>query len=775
MPKAFVVYPTYRVENNKAFVYLFGKMETGESFLTINEFVPYFYIKQSDLPKTRQLFTLNTEQPSPEKKDFAGNALVRINLAVPAEVPPLRDKLEDHGITTYEADIRFPYRFMIDKGIKGSMVIKGTSTKGTFVDRVYKNPDFAPATWTPKLKVLSLDIETDPQAKEIYSISLVTDKYEKVLIRSTKKLDKAISYDSERELLEGFKNKIQQLDPDIITGWNLIDFDLKILEKRCKHYKIPFMLGRADWESSLRIYRDFLRDSRAEIPGRMVLDGIHLLKSSFVRMEEYTLDHVSQQVLGENKLIEKEGKGEKIVDYFKNNPQKLVDYNLKDSVLVQNILNKLGVVDLTIQRSLLTGMQLDRVSASVASLDSLYVREAGKHHIVCYNSRYNEKERPITGGYVRDSLPGLYQNIIVLDFKSLYPSIMRTFNIDPWSYVEMDAEQARKQPETFIVAPNGAVFHNREGFLPRIIQELWQQREKARKQKNELARFAIKIHMNSFFGVLANPNCRFFSIAVSNAITHFAQYLIKLTAEKIEEQGYTVIYGDTDSVFVDAKLGSFSKAEALGKQLQAHINDFYVKFIQDTYHRKSFLELELDKVFKHFLMPKIRGSDKGAKKRYAGIVVKDDKDKLVFTGLESVRSDWTELSKQFQETLLWKIFQQEHYDQFIKQFVADLKQGKYDALLVYKKKINKPLAEYIKTTPPHVKAARKLSELKSNLIQYVMTTDGPEPVEAIKHDLDYDHYAEKQLKPVADSILSFMDTDFDTVVSKTKQLHLGEF
>lgn len=771
--RAFVVYPTYRIENEKAFVYLFGKLENNESFLSITKFNPYFYIKTSDLEKAKKVESFEAEETN--YRDFNDEPLSKIILQTPKQVPVLRDNLEEHGIKTYEADVRFAYRFMIDKGIKGSMKLQGNYKKGTYVDRIYENPEISEAEFFPNLKVLSIDIETDPKAKEIYCISLAAGKYKKVLIRSDKKLKNAISYGSERELLEGFKKKIRQLDPDIITGWNVIDFDLKIIERQLKKFKIKFDIGRADWPCSLRIYREFMRDSKAEIPGRVVLDGIHLLKSSFVNLQEYTLDNAARTFLGKEKLIGNENKGQKIVDYFKKDPQKLVDYNLKDSELVLDILKKTGVVELTVQRSLLTGMQLDRVSASVASLDGLYIRETRNKGIICNNSSYADKETPLKGGYVRDSIPGLYEQIVVLDFKSLYPSIIRTFNIDPYSFVDIDGSQAKKSPEKYIVAPNGAVFKNTIGILPGIIQKLWEQREISRKKGDELARYAIKIMMNSIYGVLGNPGCRFFSMEIGNAITHFAQYLIKLAAEKIKEKGYDVIYGDTDSVFVKTNAKTIKDAEKIGEELQKYVNEFYKEFIMEKYKTPSFLELELDKVFKHFLMPKIRGSEKGAKKRYAGIIIKEGKEKLVFTGLEAVRSDWTELAKKFQEELLLKIFNKEKYQEYIKNFIDELSNGKYDALLVYRKKINKPLEEYIKTTPPHVKAARKLEKLTTNLIQYIITIEGPEPIQKIKHKIDYLHYIEKQIKPIADSILSFLDTDFDTVIKNSKQTSLGEF
>jgi DNA polymerase-2 len=201
--------------------------------------------------------------------------------------------------------------------------------------------------------------------------------------------------------------------------------------------------------------------------------------------------------------------------------------------------------------------------------------------------------------------------------------------------------------------------------------------------------------------------------------------------------------------------------------------------VKEKYSRISFFEIQFEKLFKIFLMPKIRGSVKedeggevGAKKRYAGLLIKDGKEEMSFTGMEFVRGDWTDLAKKFQLKLFEMIFNKKEVDKYIREFVSDLKEGKYDDLLVYKKNIKKPLSEYTKTTPPHVKAARMLKRLTSNQIQYVMTTHGPEPIELLKHKPDYEHYVDKQIKPIADTILSVYGKSFDDILKSSTQSKL---
>jgi len=764
--KGFIVYPTYRLVDNKALVYLFGRLENGDSFLTINEFKPYFFIKKEDVEKLKKLKTdVKYAVEESDFRNFKEEKVSKVILNIPRDVPSLRKELEEKKVECYEADIRFVYRFLIDHNIKGTMDIEGNYKKGTHVNRIFQEPKLKPAEYEPKLKVLSVDIETDMNAQEIYCISMVYDHHKKALLVSETEVDNAETFETEKEMLEKFKEVIIGIDPDIITGWNLIDFDLLKIKERFDKYKIEFSIGRAEWPASLRIQSEFFRDSSAEIPGRMALDGIHLLKTSFVRLEDYKLGTAAKVFLNEKKLIDEENKGEEIEIMYKKHPEKLVEYNIKDAQLVLDVLNKNKIIELTIERSLLTGMQLDRVKASIASLDSLYLRETRKRKYVCPSANFNESDEQIKGGFVRDSTPGIYDFIDVFDFKSLYPSIIRTFNIDPLS---MD-------PKGEIKAPNGARFKNTNGILPDLIQHLWEQRDKAKKRKDEIASFAIKIHMNSIFGVTANPTCRFYSLEMANAITHFGQFIVKNTATEIEKLGYKVIYGDTDSVFVETKADNIDEAKKTADKIQKYINDFYEEWTKKNYKRKSFLYLEFDKCFVRFLMPRIRGSEVGAKKRYAGLVIEDGKEKIEFTGLEFVRRDWTDLSKKFQMEMFDRIFHKKEVAEYIKTFVNDLKKGKYDDLLIYRRSIRKSLAEYTKTTPPHVKAARKLGKITSNIISYVMTVNGPEPIQNNKSKIDYEHYIDKQIKPLADSVLVFYNIKFDDILKGNRQTSLFKY
>ena len=761
----FILYPTYRIIDSKSCVLLFGKLENGQSFLTINAFRPYFYIKESDLASLPKEY----EYERTDFKNFNEERLIRIYVDIPSEVPNIRRYLEEHGVECYEADIRFAYRFLIDHNIKSAIEIKSDDyEQNEYIDRVYNEPTIIPAQFKPSLKVFSIDIETSIDGKKLYSIAIYSENFQKVLIVSKKKIKNAVVFKDEESLLEKFKDILIEEDPDIITGWSVIDFDLNFLKDKFKQHKIPFTLGRTNQQCKLKLESDFFRTSKSDFQGRLVLDAIDLLKGSFIQLDNYKLSTAAFHFLKQEKLIDDYNKVEEIESLYKKNPAKLVEYNLNDAKLVLDIIKKTRVLDLAIHRSFLTGMPLDRVNASIASFDSLYLRKLRERDYAAQSVSFKNKETRITGGYVMDSLPGIYENIIILDFKSLYPSIIRTFNIDPLSFV------GKKSGRDLIIAPNRAAFKRIPGLLPEIIEYLMEERERVKRENDELTSYAIKILLNSMFGVMANPSFRFFNTDMANAITHFGQFLIKLTAEEMKKRGYEVIYQDTDSAFIRSSIEKYEDAEIAGRKLAVIMNDFFEKYIRNTYNVKNHLELEFEKVYKMFIMPKIRSTEAGAKKRYAGLRVVNGEEKIEFTGMESKRRDWTDLAKEFQHELLNRIFHGQEIADYVKTFIENVKKGEYDNKLIYRKSLRKNLKSYL-VKSQHLKAAMKLDKIRSNIIEYVITEDGPEPIQNRKHKIDYDHYINKQLKPIADSILIFYNKKFEDMIKGSKQTTLFGF
>ncbi|MBS3065724.1 DNA polymerase II [Candidatus Pacearchaeota archaeon] len=783
--KGFIVYSTYEIIDERTTVQLFGRLENGQSFVTINSLNPYFFVKESNL-KNIEKYLSKYKVEKTELKNFHGDRVVKISAENHRELNKLIQSI--HKIDKYESDIKPHTRFLIDNDILSTLEIEGDYETSEKAGRIYKEPKLRPrdAEFKPKLKVISLDIESNKKLNNLFCIGLSGDSYKKVFFVTDKKLENGISCKNEEEVILKFKDEIIKLDPDIIIGWNVIDFDLKYLESLFKKYKIPFDIGRTNYPARLRIEENYMRSSSADIPGRQVLDGLNLIGDPFLQQapsmrnaqfESYSLEDVSQVILGKGKLMKGDKRHEEIEKLYKNNTQKnhqaLADYNLTDCQLVYEILEKTKTIELATERSELTGMPLDKITSSILAFDSLYIREARKRGFVCPTTHYGDRGERIKGGYVFSSKSGIFNNVLVLDFKSLYPSILCTFNIDPAAHITEKEAKKEKNP---IESPNHEFFKNEEGILPHIIRKLHTAREKYKKEKNELASYAIKTTMNSFWGVLASPSCRFFDLNMANAITGFARWIIQKTAEEIEKKGYKFIYIDTDSCFIETNLEK-EKANQLGKELQDQINKFYKEHIKKLYDRDSYLELQFDKQYLSMMIPQLRmkkgeKEQKAAKKRYAGLVEKDGKEELEITGLEAIRGDWTEAAREFQKELLMRLFKKEQIEPFIKSYVKKIREGKLDEKLVYRKSLRKSVEEYTKTTPPHVKAARLLDKIESKVIEYYITTKGPEPLQKLKHKIDYDHYIEKQIAPIANQILALQNKSLEDIEKSSKQAKL---
>ncbi|VVB80430.1 DNA polymerase [uncultured archaeon] len=790
--KGFIVYPSYDNINDETFIQLFGRLENGESFAVLKKFRPYFFIKESDRKSAEKLlkeYSASFEDDS--GKTFEKESVCKTVCVNQEKLNKSVKQLHEAGIDTFEGDLKPHVRFGIDNDIYSSIEIDGDYESSERVNRIYREPEIKPCKSDVDLKVASVDIESGKEEGNLFCIGLYSKNFKKNFMVSPKKSDAYVACSDEEDCLTKFKQALIELDPDVITGWNVIDFDFDFLKQLFEKHKVSFDLGRTNENARLRIEENFFKNSSMDIPGRVVLDGLNFIKDPFIQeapsikntnFESYTLEEVSSAILGKTKLIKGKHRHHEINELYEKDQKKLAEYNLMDCVLAYEILEKTNAIDLVKERSELTGLPIDKLGGSIAAFDSVYIREARKRGLVSPTTRFGNKEQRIKGGFVMSPKSGIYHNILVLDFKSLYPSIIRTFNIDPASFLH-------KPTKDCIKSPNGACFTNQEGILPMIIQRLHEAREKAKKEKRELSSFAIKIIMNSFFGVLASPNCRYFDLDMANAITNFGQEIIKLTSREIEKMGYEVIYGDTDSVFVSTGLNK-KDSEKEGQIISEKIDAFYAKHVKENYHRKSYLDLEFDKLFLSLIFPQVRvkkvGEDsapkgvssaeqndkeevRGAKKRYAGLVEDNGKEELEITGLEAIRGDWTDAAKNFQRELLLKAFHKEDLVSFIRDYIKMLRAGKMDDKLVYRKSIRKGLQEYTKTTPPHVKAARKLENLESNIIEYYITADGPEPIQKLKHKIDYEHYVEKQIKPIADQVLVLFGKSFEDVIRGSKQ------
>jgi DNA polymerase-2 len=766
MARGFVVQPTYRVRGGVPVVQLYGRLETGEPFLVEDDrFRPYFFAPRG----TEALLTAEPDvrvAPS-ELRDLAGRPLLRVETNVPAAVPRLRERLAAAGHTALEADVRFVYRYLIDHGIRATLGIHSRGVQGDDGLVRFTNPELAGEPADVALRSLSLDLETTPDASRIFAAALAGCGVEEVHVVARRAVTGAIAHPEEPALLQALVARIRALDPDLLLGWNVVDFDLRVLIARCEANSLPCHLGRAHEAPRLLADPGPMRQSRAEVPGRMVLDGIALVRDA-LRLPDYRLDTVARHLLGRGKQIDPDAPdaAQEILRMWREDPEALVAYNLEDARLVPEILAKEGLLDLAVERSRLSGMQLDRVGASIASFDLLYLPELRRRGFVAPSVDAERKQEVLRGGTLLEPRPGLHHRVAVFDFKSLYPSLMRTFSLDPLAHARA-GEGAVDAPNGAgtVTAPNGARFSPTDAILPTVLARFRERREEAKARGERHVDQAIKIMMNAMYGVLGAASCRFFEPAIANAITGFAQQILYWTRDAFEAAGVSVLYGDTDSVFV--QLGRGSDAEQLRGAVETNIGER----IQTAYGVPSQLELELEGVFEHLLLPRVRGGGKGSKKRYAGW----QGGKLVVVGLEAVRRDWPDLAHRLQEGMLERLFTGRDPAPFVRDTVAELRAGARDAELVYVKRVRKGALERYEANAPHVQAARKAGRVPGGVIRYVITRSGPEPVlpgRPLPPAIEHAHYVEKVVRPVAESILEAVGSSFDEAMGAPRQLSL---
>ncbi len=457
---------------------------------------------------------------------------------------------------------------------------------------------------------------------------------------------------------------------------------------------------------------------------------------------------------------------------FAQDKPALATYNLKDCELVTRIFHKTEIMPFLLERSTVNGLPVDRHGGSVAAFGHLYLPRMHRAGYVAPNLG-EVPAHASPGGYVMDSRPGLYDSVLVLDYKSLYPSIIRTFLIDPVGLIE---GMAQPDPEHSTEGFLDAWFSREKHCLPEIVTQIWHGREEAKRRGNKPLSQALKIIMNAFYGVLGTTACRFFDPRLASSITMRGHAIMRQTKALIEAQGYDVIYGDTDSTFVWLKKAhSEDDAARIGRELVSYVNTWWAQSLKQQ-NLTSALELEFETHFCRFLMPTIRGADTGSKKRYAGMIQDGAEQRMVFKGLETVRTDWTPLAQQFQQELYLRIFRNEPYQEFVRETIARLMAGEMDEQLVYRKRLRRPLSEYQRNVPPHVRAARLADEQNVKLgrppqyqnrgtIKYVWTVNGPEPVDYQLSVLDYEHYLTRQIQPVAEGILPFIDDNFATLLT----------
>ena len=492
--------------------------EAGPLKVIVNGQQVVFFIRQQDMPqaKTLLLHFAGVEIKPLELKNFENEAMAGVYFNSQQQFYRGRDILQQNKLRCLEADVRAAERYLTERFLTGPVSIHSDEPAAVLV-----NPRITPDDYRPDLKLMSFDIETDFASDDLFSIAFVTAEHRRVLMLGVDEPandeDNVIEYlNDETALIKRFLEWVQRIDPDVFIGWNVINFDFRFLQKKCDHLKIPFSMGRENASIVWRKAQDESERYFLVIPGRVVLDGIDTLKSATYSFPSFSLENVGHRLLGRGKLIHdpqmngqqnKEDihdplfKAKEIRRQFKEDKKSLAAYNLEDCQLVWDIFEKVDLVNFAIERARLTGLEMDRIGGSVAAFDNLYLPRLHRKGFVAPNIGDYETQHSAPGGYVMNSQPGMHNSVLVLDYKSLYPSIIRTFNVDPYARIA-----ALHEPESDTIPGfDGARFSKTEYILPDIIEELWQARDKAKLDKNKALSQAIKIIMNSFYGVLGTP------------------------------------------------------------------------------------------------------------------------------------------------------------------------------------------------------------------------------------------------------------------------------
>ncbi|MCW8957215.1 MAG: DNA polymerase II, partial [Gammaproteobacteria bacterium] len=390
-----------------------------------------FFILQKDSEQASSILgNLNNVEIKPlQLKNFDQHDIAGVYFKSQQNLYRGRELLQQQNIACFETDIRPTERFLTERFITGPVTL--LPAQSSELNHTLINPRIKPDSYLPTFKILSLDIETAFDTDQLYSIAFLTKDIQRVLMIGEDNDRDFIEFlPNERALLKRFIHYVEKIDPDVFIGWNVINFDFRFLQEKADQLRITFSLGRDNKPISWRQAQSEAEHYFILIPGRVVLDGIDTLKSATHQFDSFSLESVGNQLLGRGKLIKDNQqkhdplyKAKEIKRQFAEDKPALAAYNLQDCQLVWDIFVHSDLVNFAIERSRLTGLEMDRTGGSVAAFDNLYLPRLHRKGYVAPNIGDYHGTLSAPGGYVMDSIPGLYDSVLVLDYKSLYPSI----------------------------------------------------------------------------------------------------------------------------------------------------------------------------------------------------------------------------------------------------------------------------------------------------------------------------------------------------------------
>ena len=701
---------------------------------------------------------------------------LKVTCALPKYISKARGILE-HGFsfpgfnsvafTPFESNLAYTLRFMIDNGVVGCNWLTVPAKKWKRVpaqhcisqcqievDIHYRDIVSHPAEgeWSKiaPLRILSFDIECAgrkgifPDAKVdpvIQIANMVTIQGEsKPFVRNIFTLkscghivgSEIHSSELERDLLANWANFFREVDPDVVTGYNIANFDWPYLLDRADTLKVndfPY-LGRMkrvktvakDTRFSSKAYGT--RDNKeTNLDGRLQIDMIQVIQRDH-KLRSYSLNSVCAHFLGE----QKEDVPHTIITDLQNGDdqtrRRLAVYCLKDAYLPQRLMDKLMVLINYMEMARVTGVPFNYLltrGQQIKVVSQLY-RKAITENLVIPAVKSEGSDEQYEGATVIEPMKAYYADpIATLDFSSLYPSIMMAHNLCYSSLILDNRVIERlglKENEDYVMTPSGDKFvksHQVKGVLPTILEDLISARKKAKADlKKETDPFkravldgrqlALKISANSVYGFTGATVGKLPCLQISSSVTAFGRQMIEFTKQCVENKytianGYKhnaqIIYGDTDSVMVRFGTSDLKEAMDLGREAAEYVTSKFIKPIN----------LEFEKVYWPYLLIN--------KKRYAGVYwTKPDKyDKMDTKGIETVRRDNCRLVQTVIDTCLRLLLIDKNVNkaiEYAKQTIADLLQNKVDlSQLVITKALSKSGEEYA-GKQAHVELAERM-------------------------------------------------------------------
>ncbi len=814
---------TYKIENNIPVIHIFSKLPDGRHVCILDDsFKPYFWIipkyemlnevkiKLLKLEASKDNQIIKVSNIETYDKNFLGNTVVALKVFVnlPSDVPIIKDIVKKWDIigSVNEYDILFVRRYLIDKKI---IPLSLTEATGEFIPhglrvQAFKAAEVKPSTEDSinELKVISYDIETYnpmgkailPEKHPIVMISLYSEELKKVITwkRFKTDLDYIEFVNSEAELINRFVQLIKFHNPDIIVGYYSDGFDLPYIKSRAELLKVKLDLG---WDNS-EVEIEKGMTNKAQITGITHIDifrYISKILGKTLEAESLTLNKVALELLGEGKY---ETNIQDLAKVWDKNPEDLevfCKYNIQDSILTFRLMQKmLPNISEMVKIVGLPLYDINRIGYSQLVEWYLLRRSTEFNEINPNKPDYSQvdfrRQRTFAGGFVYEPEPGLYSDIVVFDFRSLYPSIISSHNISP-STVNCDCCEHIAQPTPLEKNTTNTTWfcQKKKGFIPSVIEEIITRRSRIKDimintENNpflEARSNSLKLLANSFYGYLGFPYARWYSLEAAESVTAWGRFYIKKVISRASQLGFKVIYSDTDSIFLT---------------LEGHTKKDAMNFCETTnIELPGVMELEYEGYYPCgiFVFAKIR--ELGAKKRYALL---SEKGLIKIRGFEAIRKNSSIIAKEVQENVLAIILKEKNPVKALEYVKGVIKQLKTKKIPLEKVIINTQLqkkVESYESISPHVAVAQRMKSLGLDIhpgsnIRFVITEDRSSfnskerlrdkaklPDEINDTDYDSDYYVKNQVIPSIERIFNVLGFTKDDLLDNKEQSKLASF